>query len=161
MFNLFTKKQYLDVYACVSGQIKPLTSVNDPVFSKGYIGPGLAIEPSDSIIYAPVRGIIKMIFPTLHALGIVTESGHEILIHVGIDSVKLKGEGFHSWVEVGKHVEVGDPLLSVDFNSFKQHHINEDVLMVITSPVEHHEVVFHQLANPVTKKHCVFTLRLT
>ena len=78
----------------IDGKIIPLTEVPDQVFAQGMMGQGFAIAPTGNTVYSPIDGKILSIFPTKHAIGLVTDTGVEILIHVGVDTVKLKGQGF-------------------------------------------------------------------
>ena len=98
----------------VEGKIVPLSEVPDDAFAKEMMGPGFGIIPSGNIVHSPVDGRLVTVFPTKHALGIETDTGVEILIHVGLDTVKLKGEGFESLVEQGQLVQRGDALLKLD-----------------------------------------------
>ncbi|MTH53136.1 PTS glucose transporter subunit IICBA [Bacillus mangrovi] len=103
----------------IKGRILPITEVPDQVFSGKMMGDGFAIEPSEGTVVSPVDGRILNIFPTKHAIGILSESGHEILIHVGIDTVNLKGEGFQSFISEGDTVKKGQKLLEVDLEFIK------------------------------------------
>lgn len=103
----------------IKGEIKPITDVPDAVFSGKMMGDGFAIIPSEGIIVSPVDGQIVNLFPTKHALGIQSNSGQEILIHVGIDTVNLKGEGFEILVGENDKVEKGQPLLKIDLEFIK------------------------------------------
>ncbi|WP_142829175.1 N-acetylglucosamine-specific PTS transporter subunit IIBC [Planococcus soli] len=98
----------------IQGKIIPLSEVPDEVFAKGMMGPGFAILPSGNTLHSPVDGRVVSVFPTKHAIGIETDTGIEILIHVGLDTVKLKGEGFETLVEQGQLVQRGDALLKLD-----------------------------------------------
>ena len=100
----------------LTGEIKPITEVPDQVFSGKMMGDGFAIMPTDGTIVSPVNGKIVNLFPTKHAIGIESEGGREVLIHIGIDTVNLKGEGFETLVQEGDLVEAGEPLLKVDFD---------------------------------------------
>ncbi|MCT4796688.1 glucose-specific PTS transporter subunit IIBC [Exiguobacterium alkaliphilum] len=102
--------------APMSGTILSLDDVPDQVFSGRMMGDGFAIEPSDGKVVAPFTGTITTFFPTKHAIGLLSDDGREILIHVGLDTVNLKGEGFTSKVKEGDRVEAGDVLLDVDLN---------------------------------------------
>lgn len=122
MFGFFKnrkkdKKHVLGAPA--AGKAVSLKEVNDPTFSEGILGDGVAVIPSDGKIFAPADGTIGMIFETLHAVSLTTEYGAEILIHVGLDTVKLKGEGFESHVKAGDTVKKGDLLLTVDLEKVK------------------------------------------
>jgi glucose PTS system EIICBA or EIICB component len=103
----------------IKGEIKPITDVPDQVFSEKMMGDGFAIVPTEGTIVSPVNGKVINMFPTKHALGLLSDSGREILIHVGIDTVKLKGEGFEGLVSEGDRVEAGQPLLKFDLEFIK------------------------------------------
>nr|WP_324255053.1 glucose-specific PTS transporter subunit IIBC [Bacillus sp. REN16] len=103
----------------LTGKIIPLSEVPDSVFSNMMLGDGIAIEPTDGTIVAPVNGEIITIFPTKHAVAIKSDAGAEILIHIGIDTVELKGEGFETLVSPGDKVTQGQPIVNVDFESIK------------------------------------------
>jgi PTS system N-acetylglucosamine-specific IIC component len=98
----------------IDGKIIPLTEVPDQVFAQGMMGQGFAIAPTGNTVYSPIDGKIVSIFPTKHAIGLVTDTGVEILIHVGVDTVKLKGQGFEQLAEDGQVVKRGDALLKID-----------------------------------------------
>lgn len=104
----------------VKGKIIPLKEVPDEVFSKGMMGDGFAILPEDGQFVSPVNGEVMSVFPTKHAIGIKSDSGVEILIHVGIDTVTLKGEGFTTHVKEGETIKKGDHLLTVDLSSVRR-----------------------------------------
>ncbi|WP_409304009.1 glucose-specific PTS transporter subunit IIBC [Peribacillus sp. SCS-155] len=100
----------------IRGEIKPLSEVPDPVFAEKMMGDGFAIVPAEGTVVSPVDGKIVNVFPTKHAIGIESNSGREILIHFGIDTVKLEGKGFESLVSQGDNVVKGQPLLKVDLD---------------------------------------------
>lgn len=104
----------------IKGEIKPITEVPDAVFAEKMMGDGFAMVPEDGLIVSPVDGTIVNLFPTKHAIGIVSEAGREILIHVGIDTVKLEGKGFEALVAQDDKVKRGQPLLKVDIEYVKQ-----------------------------------------
>ncbi|MBW6409879.1 glucose-specific PTS transporter subunit IIBC [Clostridium weizhouense] len=103
----------------IEGEVIELSKVPDEVFSQKMMGDGFAIVPEGNVVYSPVDGEIATLFPTKHAIGLISNDGVEILIHVGMDTVSLKGEGFKSFVNQGDKVKAGDKLLEVDFNSIK------------------------------------------
>lgn len=110
MFNFFKKKNKgIEVDAVVDGDIMPITDVKDDVFSTKMLGDGYAIKPKDNHIYAPIDGTISTLFPTKHAIGIKTEQGLEVLIHLGLDTVELKGAPFTVDVKQGDKVEKANP----------------------------------------------------
>ncbi|KAA0955309.1 N-acetylglucosamine-specific PTS transporter subunit IIBC [Planococcus kocurii] len=103
----------------IQGEIIPLSEVPDDVFAQGMMGQGFAIMPTGNVLHSPVDGRIVSVFPTKHAIGIETDTGIELLIHVGLDTVKLKGEGFETLVEQGQLVQRGDALLKLDLTFLK------------------------------------------
>ncbi|SFB04689.1 PTS system trehalose-specific IIB component, Glc family (TC 4.A.1.2.8)/PTS system trehalose-specific IIC component, Glc family (TC 4.A.1.2.8) [Lentibacillus halodurans] len=104
------------VVAPVSGQVKQLEEVPDPTFSQKMMGDGLAIEPNDGNVVAPLNGEVIQIFPTNHAIGIRSDSGLEVLIHIGLDTVNMDGEGFEAYVGQGDYVKSGDLLIAFDMD---------------------------------------------
>ncbi len=114
MFGLFKKKGGVKIVSPMTGAIKELSEVPDPVFADKLLGDGVGILPTDGRVVAPCDGKIVQIFPTNHAVGMETNEGLELLIHVGIDTVELNGEGFTRLAEVGSEVTAGTPLLEVD-----------------------------------------------
>lgn len=128
MFNLFKKKEVIT--APVAGTIIPLEEVKDPVFSQKMMGDGFAVVPSGQTVYAPMSGIISVCFPTHHAIGMKMDNGAEVLIHIGIDTVKLGGEGFKALVEQGQTIKQGDPLVHVDLNLLKTKGYDATVMVV-------------------------------
>lgn len=115
MFGIFKKKNIISEHAIVAvadGNLIPLEKVADPVFSQKMLGDGIAIIPKNEVIVAPCNGKITMIYPTLHAFGIINDEGVEILIHIGINTVNLNGRGFKQYVEVNDEVKAGDKVIS-------------------------------------------------
>lgn len=92
----------------------PVTEVPDPVFAEKVLGDGIAVDPTEGTVYSPVDGTIFQIAHTFHAMGIESDDGLEILVHLGIDTVKLEGKGFQSFVEVGQKVKKGDKIMEMD-----------------------------------------------
>ncbi|MGV2875804.1 PTS cellobiose/arbutin/salicin transporter subunit IIBC [Macrococcus capreoli] len=125
------------VSAPVEGTIKPISSVQDDVFSREVIGKSIAIEPTGNTIYAPVTGTVTSVFPTKHAIGITGDNGVEVLIHVGIDTVKLNGEPFTSSVEQGDHVVIGDSIGTFDLAKIIEAGYDPTTIVVITNSDEY------------------------
>ncbi len=120
MFNFFKKKEKNHVIGSpAAGKAVALKEVNDPTFAEEMLGKGAAVIPEDGKIYAPADGVIGMVFDTLHAVSMTTDFGAEVLIHIGLDTVKMKGEGFTGHVNAGDHVKKGDLLLEVDLEKVK------------------------------------------
>jgi glucose-specific phosphotransferase system IIA component len=121
--RLFAKKEVVQeeiVMAPVSGTIRQLEEVPDPVFSQKMMGEGIAIEPSDGIVVAPFDGEIVQLFPTKHAIGLKGKSGLEILIHIGLETVTLDGEGFEAFIKQGDHVKLGEKLVEFEMDVIKE-----------------------------------------
>ena len=118
--NLFsTEKKPLEIAAALEGEAVKLQEVNDPAFSEEMFGKGMAIRPTVGKVVSPVKGVVTQMFDTGHAVSITSDSGIEILIHVGIDTVKLKGEFFTSLAKNGDKIEVGSDLIQFDLEAIK------------------------------------------
>ena len=117
------------VLAPVDGAATPLSEVPDPVFAQGMLGPGMAVKPSEGVIYAPVTGTVTSAVETGHALGLTSDDGMEVLIHVGVDTVEMRGDGFHVLVSKGDRVEAGTPLITFDREKIRAAG-HDDVVMV-------------------------------
>lgn len=112
MFKFLKKKENFGNVA--KGKVIDLSDVPDPVFSQKLLGDGYGLEIQEGSVYAPLSGTLSLVFPTGHAFGIIDSNGVEVLIHVGIDTVELNGEGFKVHVEQGQAVHKGDKLVDVD-----------------------------------------------
>lgn len=110
----FSKKKVLKLRKVMEGEIVDISEVPDAVFSQKMLGDGFAVKPTEGEVRAPVSGRIIQIFPTNHAFGILTEDGIEVLVHIGIDTVELKGEGFTRVMQVNQYVNEGDTIIQVD-----------------------------------------------
>lgn len=115
-----TAEETNELYAPMKGEVLDVSKSADPAFASKAMGEGVAISPSEGVIYAPADGTISLIFPTKHAMGITLNSGVELLIHAGIDTVKMEGKGFETFVETGVKVKKGDKLLSFDMDLVKE-----------------------------------------
>lgn len=120
------------VHAPLTGEVTPLSEVPDQVFSEKMMGDGIAIKPSQGEVRAPFNGKIQMIFPTKHAIGLVSDSGLELLIHIGLDTVKLNGEGFTLHVEEGQEVKQGDVLINFDLDYIRNHAKSDITPIIVT-----------------------------
>lgn len=129
MFGLFKSKSS-EINAPVNGEVVDLKEVSDPVFSEKMMGEGFAVKPSDGKICAPIKGTVKSVFPSLHALTLEAEDGLDILIHIGLDTVELNGNGFSSTIQEGQKVKAGDPLVQVDL-AFLAENKKDDVVIVV------------------------------
>ncbi|QWC02199.1 glucose-specific PTS transporter subunit IIBC [Staphylococcus sp. MZ3] len=120
------------VHAPLTGEVTPLSKVPDQVFSEKMMGDGIAIKPSQGEVRAPFNGKVQMIFPTKHAIGLVSDSGLELLIHIGLDTVKLNGEGFTLHVEEGQEVKQGDLLINFDLDYIRNHAKSDITPIIVT-----------------------------
>ena len=121
--KLFGKKKLPKeetIMAPLSGTVRQLEEVPDPVFAGKMVGDGIAIEPSDGIVVAPFDAEVVQLFPTKHAIGLRGKSGLEVLIHIGLETVSLKGEGFEAFIKQGDQVKMGEKLVQFDMTIVKE-----------------------------------------
>ena len=123
------------VNAPVAGHVISLDETGDPVFASRALGEGVGIQPADSTVVAPVSGVLQTVAETGHAFGIKTDDGVEVLVHVGIDTVKMNGEGFDVKVKANEHVNAGDTLVVVDFDKVKEAGYSTTTLMTVLNTV--------------------------
>ena len=124
----------------IVGEVVALSEVNDPVFSSGVMGQGIAVKPSKGVVYAPADAEIAIAFPTGHAYGLKTDNGAEILIHVGIDTVSLNGEGFEAKVSQGDSVRAGDIIGTFDSEVIAANGLDDTTMVIITNTMDYAEV---------------------
>ena len=122
--------------APLSGEVVALENVNDPVFSSGAMGKGLAIKPSEGIVYAPADAEVTIAFETGHAYGLKTASGAELLIHIGIDTVSMNGEGFEKLVAAGDKVKAGAPLAKFDSSKIAAAGLDDTTMVIVTNTAD-------------------------
>ncbi len=135
------KKGGGSVAAPVSGEVKALSEVEDEAFSSGALGQGFAVVPEEGRVYAPVDGTVSTFFPTGHAIGLLGDDGAEVLIHVGMDTVKLNGNGFTPKVEQGARVKKGDLLLEFDMDYIKSQGYSTVTPVIVTNSDDYADVV--------------------
>jgi PTS system glucose-specific IIA component len=134
LFGKKTEKQTEEtVYAPLTGRLLNLEDVPDPVFSQKMMGDGMAIEPSEGILVSPVEGEIIQLFHTKHAIGIKSQTGMEILLHIGLETVAMNGEGFEAFVKEGDKVKPGDKLITFDLNLIKEKAASTITPIIITN----------------------------
>ncbi|MFZ2717591.1 MAG: glucose PTS transporter subunit IIA, partial [Lactococcus chungangensis] len=121
------------VYAPMTGTVKELSEIADEVFSSGMLGKGIAIEPTNGQVNSPVDGIVTTVFPTKHAIGVTSDEGVEILIHIGMDTVEMNGEGFESFVKQNERVKKGDLMIRVDLDKIKAAGLSSITPVVVTN----------------------------
>lgn len=124
------------VVSVADGEVIPITAVKDPVFSQKMMGDGFAVEPENGNVYAPVSGLVTSVFPTKHALGLLTDNGLEVLVHVGLDTVALNGAPFFAKVSDGQRVEAGDLLLVADLDAIKAAGRETTIIVAFTNTAE-------------------------
>ena len=123
----------VEIVSPLAGQVKELSQATDPVFSSGVMGQGLVIEPSEGELVSPVNGTVTVLFPTKHAVGIVSDEGVEMLMHIGMDTVGLDGKGFEAHIEQGDHVTIGQKLISFDMDVIKAAGLVTETPIIITN----------------------------
>lgn len=160
MFSIFKKKKKEEVItSCVSGKIVPIEKVNDNVFSAKILGEGVGIYPTEDVIVSPCDGeIVSVMEETKHALGIKTSNGMEILIHVGIDTVSMKGKDFELFVKVGDKVNRGDKLISFNRKTIKDNNLDDVVIMVVTNSDRFENLNFKTDMNEVSTEDIILNL---
>ncbi|MDU6317131.1 MAG: sucrose-specific PTS transporter subunit IIBC [Streptococcus mitis] len=124
----------------IVGDVVALADVNDPVFSSGAMGQGIAVKPSQGVVYAPADAEVSIAFPTGHAFGLKTTDGAEVLIHVGIDTVSMDGEGFEAKVAQGDKVKAGDVLGTFDSNKIAAAGLDDTTMVIVTNTADYASV---------------------
>ena len=135
--GIFTDK----VYVPIKGTIVQLESVKDEAFSSGAMGKGIAIDPKEGKVYAPFDGIIETAFPTKHAIGLTSDKGVELLIHVGMDTVKLGGTHFISHIEDGQKVKKGELLLEFNVEKIREEGYPTLTPVIVTNCDDYKEII--------------------
>ncbi len=147
MFNLFKKKKQPTICAPSPGDAIQLSDVNDPVFSEEMMGKGGAVIPSSDTVVSPINGRVDSIFPTKHAVCLTSEDGMEILIHIGIDTVKLNGEHFEIKCVEGSNVKIGDPLVQFDKSAIESAGYDTVVITIVTNTDDYKNIT--AIAGPI------------
>lgn len=124
----------------IIGDVVALSNVNDPVFSSGAMGQGIAVKPSQGVVYAPADAEVSIAFATGHAFGLKTTNGTEVLIHVGIDTVTMNGEGFEQKVAQGDKVKAGDVLGTFDSNKIAAAGLDDTTMVIVTNTADYASV---------------------
>jgi glucose-specific phosphotransferase system IIA component len=134
--GLFGKKENLNeiiIYSPVDGKVKELSKVDDEVFAGEMVGKGVAVVPKTTTVYSPAKGVVKTAFPTGHAYGINLKGGASVLLHIGIDTVALNGEGFEVKTAVNKHVDSSSELAEIDLKIINKKAKASDIMVIITN----------------------------
>ena len=132
------------VTAPFSGKLVPLSEVPDETFASGVLGEGIAIEPSDGLFCSPVDGTVETIAETKHAIGFAADNDLEILVHVGLETVSLKGEGFEIFVKEGDKVKAGQPVAKVDLGLIRSRSLKTITSIVLTGGADDMELHGHR-----------------
>lgn len=128
------------IFSPLNGEILPLNQVADETFAQELVGKGIAIIPSDNQVVAPISGIVKIFPESKHAIGILGDNGVEVLVHIGIDTVELGGEGFYLDITVDSHIEKGQVLGTVDFDGLKAKGIDVTTMVIVTNTLNYTDV---------------------
>lgn len=134
-----------DVATVANGEVVKIEDVNDPVFSQKMMGDGFGVKPTDQNVYAPVSGKVTSVFPTKHAIGLLTDAGLEVLVHMGLDTVGLNGEPFDVKVKEGDQVKLGDLLALADLDKIKQAGKDDTIVVAFTNVQDIKEVSIDKL----------------
>ena len=140
-----------EVETVADGQVIAITDVKDPVFSQKMMGDGFAVEPENGKIYSPVAGTVTSVFPTKHALGLLTENGLEVLVHIGLDTVSLEGQPFEVHVSEGQKVAAGDLLVTADLEAIKAAGRETSTVVVFTNAAAIKSVTVEKLGQASAK----------
>lgn len=135
MFNFFKKKtenKTSELVAISHGKLVDLDTVSDPIFAQKMMGDGYALVPNDGKLYSPVSGKVRTIFPTKHAIGITTETGIDVLIHLGFDTVELEGKPFDLNIQEGQTIVAGESIGNVDLSALTQADKDKTFVVVCT-----------------------------
>lgn len=127
------QEEVISISSPVAGELIPLLKVDDPIFASDSLGKGFAIKPTDGTIYAPFDATVRQLFTTRHSIGLVGDNGVVLLIHIGIGTVKLKGEGFVSYVDTGQKVQKGERLITFDDAFIKASGLDDTVIVTVTN----------------------------
>lgn len=135
-----TKLEEETILAPIKGEVKPIEESSDAAFASGALGKGVVILPEEGKVYAPVTGTVTVLFPSLHAIGITSDAGVELLIHIGINTVQLNGEGFTAHIKQGDQIKQGQLLVEFDMNKIKEAGYTLETPVLVTNYADLKEV---------------------
>lgn len=147
------------IYAPMKGKVIPLAEVPDKTFSSGCLGNGVGIVPEEGIVVSPVNASVFQVFDTQHAIGLVTDTGVELIIHVGLDTIKMKGEGFNAFVKNGDLVRVGDKLLEFNLEMIKEKGFSTVTPIIVTNTDKFKNVIVEKV-HEVTFKDSIISVEI-
>lgn len=159
IINSEPKKDESHLFLPMNGMLFDLSQVPDEMFSQRMMGDGIAIDPHEGIVYAPCDGVVGTIFKTNHAVAIAADNGAEVLIHVGIDTVKMNGEGFKSLVKNGDRIKTGDKLIEFDLKLVKEKAKSHLTPVVVTNSADLKEVVLLETTGQHSTKTAIIQVR--
>lgn len=152
------KAQDEQVFSPITGEVKPLSEVPDPAFSEEIMGKGFAIQPSEGRVVSPINGTVFSLSKSGHAIGLVSDTGAEMLIHIGIDTVKLKGQFFSPKVQAGAKVTVGDVLMEFDREEIEKAGYTTITPVIITN-MHQYESIESAGRTTIKEKDLLFTAK--
>lgn len=147
----------ISIQSPLAGRAKNLSEAPDPVFAQGVMGQGVVIEPTEGELVAPVDGVVSVLFPTKHAIGLISDEGLELLMHIGMDTVNLDGEGFTAHVKQGDRVSVGDALISFDIEAIQAAGYPVATPVIVTNQNDFQTDVTRELPCDVARGEAIFT----
>lgn len=147
----------ISIQSPLAGRAKNLSEAPDPVFAQGVMGQGVVIEPTEGELVAPVDGVVSVLFPTKHAIGLVSDEGLELLMHIGMDTVNLDGDGFTAHVKQGDRVSVGDALISFDMAAIQAASYPVVTPVIVTNQNDFQTDVTRELPCDVARGEAIFT----
>ncbi len=129
-----------EIVSPINGKVIPAAEIPDPMFAQETMGPSVGVEPEEGVVYAPFDGSVMMLFPTKHAIGLVSEGGMEVLVHVGVDTVQMNGDGFEALVEQGAAIKKGDKLLTFDIDKIREAGHPATVIVALTNGFDYKDI---------------------
>lgn len=145
------------LHSPLTGEVKPLSEAKDPVFAQGVMGEGVVVQPSEGELVAPVAGTVSVLFPSKHAVGLVTAEGIELLMHIGMDTVNLDGQGFTAHVAQGDTVAAGDALISFDIAAITAAGYPVETPVIVTNHSDYHVDVVGELPRAISRGEEILT----
>lgn len=130
-----------EILSPVAGKILPLSKAKDPVFSEGVVGRGIVVEATEGNVYAPFNGTVMTVFPTKHAIGLISDNGMELLIHIGVDTVQLEGKYFETFIEEGQKITIGQKLVTFDIEKIEEAGYSSQVLVINTNTLDYADII--------------------
>ncbi|MCM3216646.1 PTS glucose transporter subunit IIA [Niallia taxi] len=149
------KSKSVELYSVGNGDLIDIKDVKDQVFSSKLMGEGFAVLPSDGNVFSPIEGDVVSIFNTKHAIGLKSKNGIEILVHMGLDTVELNGEGFELFISENEKVAAGQQIAKMDLDLIKSKGKQTDIIVVVTNSSEIKDLSLFNLGNNVTNSQIV------